>query len=199
MDAEWMTRARARMQASGISQSELATALGCTRGAVGHYLAGRRNPSLEQMESIARALSVDLLWLLRGSTATGIAEDTSGTVFVPLMGDTDTGAGKRPSGQLGAKVGISSCYGLNVVGGKYSPRLYAGEVAVFDAAAEPGPGDEVLVQLRNGNVGLYALVNRSRGHVTLESLAGERVRTRIAEKDIRALHKLIAVFRQGAD
>ncbi|MBI2969878.1 MAG: XRE family transcriptional regulator [Gammaproteobacteria bacterium] len=199
MDSAWTGRARQEMRSRGISQQELARELGCTRGAVGHYLSGRRSPSLEQMEIIARFLQVDLMWLLRGNLPGRVAEsagaDSTSAVHVPIMGSTASGPMRDPSGQLGTGLGSRPCYGLKVSGSDYSPRLYAGEIAVLDPAAAPVPGDEVFIRFRDGGLGLYSLVNRGDARITLESLAGERARRRVDVSDVQLMHKLIAVFR----
>lgn len=199
MDGDWTGRARAQMRARGVSQQDLARLLDCTRGAVGHYLSGRRHPSLEQMEIIARVLGVDLLWLLRGDPPPGVAEpsgaDSDTGLRIPIMGSTGSGFARSPSKRLGMRLGSRACYGLKISGSDYSPRLYAGEIAVFDPVTDAGPGDEVLVRFRDGKMGLYALVNRGRARVTLESLTGDRIRRQVELKDLKAVHKLIAVFR----
>lgn len=199
MDGTWIHRARACMQALGISQRQLAAELGCTRGAVGHYLSGRRNPSLEQMESMARVLRVDLLWLLRGDPPDGVHEtppaDRGGSFQLPIMGSTESGLTPDLSGRLDMRLGSPACYGLRVSGSEYSPRLYVGEVAVLDPGAVTTPGDEVFVQFGNGDFGLYSLVKCGQRQITLESLSGERIRRRVDTSEIGVLHKLIAVFR----
>lgn len=53
----WRARARARMEERGMKQEDLLKPLGVsTRGAVGHYLSGRREPSVEQFRDLAAAL-----------------------------------------------------------------------------------------------------------------------------------------------
>jgi hypothetical protein len=151
------------------------------------------------MESIAKVLSVDLLWLLRGDPPGAIA-DTPDTgsysgLHIPIMGSTGSGFARGPSRQPEMRLGSRGCYGLQISGSEYSPRLYAGEVAVFDPVTAASPGDEVLVRFRDGKMGLFALVSRGRSRITLESLAGDRIRRQVDPKQIKILHKLIAVFR----
>ena len=63
----WMERARRRMADLGITQEDLCALLKVkTRGAVGHYLAGRRKPTPEQVEALAEALQCSVDWLLTG-------------------------------------------------------------------------------------------------------------------------------------
>jgi transcriptional regulator with XRE-family HTH domain len=58
------------MSELGVTQDQLAQELGVTRGAVGHYLNGRREPSLEQMAIIARKLNMTVAELLGESVKT---------------------------------------------------------------------------------------------------------------------------------
>lgn len=77
---EWTDRLRLALKESEISQDALAAILGVTRGAVGHYLNGRRMPPLDLLGKIAESLSVSLNWLLLGkgpksmSDASGIQD-----------------------------------------------------------------------------------------------------------------------------
>ncbi len=66
----WQDRARSVMKEKGITQEALMDVLGVTtRGAVGHYMQARREPSLDQMKALAKHLGVNLEWLLDGSGA----------------------------------------------------------------------------------------------------------------------------------
>lgn len=66
----WYDRAKARMRELGITQEALKQVLGVsTRGAVGHYLTGRRQPTPAQMEALSRTLHISTDWLLTGRRA----------------------------------------------------------------------------------------------------------------------------------
>ena len=56
----WYDKARAGLKARGVRYIDLATRLGCTEGAVGHYLRGRREPSVETLRIIAEAAGLSL-------------------------------------------------------------------------------------------------------------------------------------------
>lgn len=56
---------RARMGA-GLSQRDLARAIGVTHGAVGHWETGRSEPSAGTLTEFARVTHIDLHWLLLG-------------------------------------------------------------------------------------------------------------------------------------
>jgi phage repressor protein C with HTH and peptisase S24 domain len=69
----WQERVRARMHEKKITQAGLGEAIGRTQGAVGHYLNGRREPSLDEFKAIAGALDVSLGYLLDGPENLGPA------------------------------------------------------------------------------------------------------------------------------
>ena len=64
---KWIEIARKRMTDMGISQDDLCEVLGVkTRGAVGHYLNGRREPTLAQLRALAKKLGMGLAEMLEG-------------------------------------------------------------------------------------------------------------------------------------
>lgn len=64
----WSERVRSRMKALGLTQEELAHKMGITRGAITHYLGGRRVPPLKQFQKLAAILKTDPAWLQFGIT-----------------------------------------------------------------------------------------------------------------------------------
>lgn len=65
----WRERARARMKEIGISQERLGEAFGMTPAAIQKWLAGDRQPSLDQINQIADVLNVTQTWLTYGLDA----------------------------------------------------------------------------------------------------------------------------------
>ncbi|MBV9576552.1 MAG: helix-turn-helix domain-containing protein [Gammaproteobacteria bacterium] len=63
----WAIRIKSRMKELGMTQEELASKMGITRGAVTHYLAGRRVPPLKQFQKLASILKADPAWLQFGT------------------------------------------------------------------------------------------------------------------------------------
>jgi len=54
----WALRAKLLMRDQRVTQESLAKMLGTTRGAVGHYFRGRREPDIDTLVIIAKALGV---------------------------------------------------------------------------------------------------------------------------------------------
>ncbi len=67
----WTIRIKSRMKELGMTQEVLANKMGITRGAVTHYLAGRRVPPLKQFQKLAAILKADPAWLQFGTVAEG--------------------------------------------------------------------------------------------------------------------------------
>lgn len=66
MDETWRTRARKRMKDIGETQNSLSEKLEMTQGGLQHWLAGTRQPSLEDINRIAELLRCSPVWLTHG-------------------------------------------------------------------------------------------------------------------------------------
>ena len=188
------------MKAQGTSQEELAEALGCTRGAVGHYLNGRRVPSLEQFENIAKSLKVDLIWLMHGNNYAGVKEGSGEYkvkkgYLLPVNGDTKTGYKRKATAYLSIPTPADKCYALSVDSDDYAPRIYEGEVLLIDPNTEPDAGDEVVIHYKNKQVKLHTFINNRRERTTVDSIVGEKDRQTIKDTDIKSMERVIAIFR----
>ncbi len=63
MNFTWNQLAKARMKQIGLTQERLAEALGKTQGAIGHWLNGRREPSIEDIAAMMKVLGLKELVL----------------------------------------------------------------------------------------------------------------------------------------
>lgn len=67
MQKGWSERTRSLMKERGITQEQLTAVLGVrSKGAVSHYLSGRRSLSVDQAASLAVYLRCSLDWLVLG-------------------------------------------------------------------------------------------------------------------------------------
>lgn len=66
----WAKRIKLRMKELNLTQEMLAGKMGITRGAITHYLAGRRAPPLRQFQKLAAILKTDPAWLQYGTAET---------------------------------------------------------------------------------------------------------------------------------
>ena len=62
--SNWYERAKKRLRAINRTQDEMAEAIGVTRGAIGHWLSGRREPNVSDFAKIATYLETTTSQLL---------------------------------------------------------------------------------------------------------------------------------------
>ncbi|MDC9591674.1 helix-turn-helix domain-containing protein [Xenorhabdus sp. XENO-10] len=70
----WFDIAKDQMKVNGITYDKLAEHLGITRGAVGHWLNGRREPSIREIAAILDFLGVKRVILNSDGTLSAIGE-----------------------------------------------------------------------------------------------------------------------------
>lgn len=75
MEETWRDRARRLMRERRLTQEALAEKLGMTQGGLQHWLAGTRQPTLDQLNEIAHQLGVPAAHLICGLDADDIASD----------------------------------------------------------------------------------------------------------------------------
>jgi transcriptional regulator with XRE-family HTH domain len=84
MIEKWNDRARRRMKEIGETQNTLSEKLDMTQGGLQHWLAGTRQPSLEDINRIAQLLRCEPAWLTHGleegDLLTGMAGSARGTL-----------------------------------------------------------------------------------------------------------------------
>ena len=99
----------------------------------------------------------------------------------------------RKHGDIKVKIQMPSLRGIDLSGG------FSGETILVDPEQEPEPGDEILIQYRNGRLKLHSFINCRKGQVTVDSIVGEKSIQKFSSKDIKFMHKIIAVFRSGTN
>lgn len=88
---EWWTTARKRMAELGLNQDDLADALDMTRGNIGHYLKGRRDPGVGGITKIAKRLGMSVSDLIGDVDQAGrialppLPAQVSGEIAIPRM------------------------------------------------------------------------------------------------------------------
>ena len=192
------------MQELGLSQDNLARLLGLSRGAIGHYLAGRRRPDLQQMERLAEALQVEPAWLLFEPEVAGVQDQPGsygspeGSVRIPVAGTTLTGPGRPGMMPLDLPARLTGCYALQVVDESHAPRLRKDEMVAVSAEREALPGTDVVLGMLNGEVELLRLISRQGGVYRFTGLNGGDTVREIDRAQVVYLHPIIAVlFRDG--
>ncbi len=83
MELKWNELAKARMKEVGITQENLAERLGITQGAIGHWLNGRREPSIKDIAKIMKILGMSELVLNPDGTFTNVGIDANVSYIAP--------------------------------------------------------------------------------------------------------------------
>lgn len=214
MEQDWLDIAKRRMKKLGITQDDLKGPLGVkTRGAVGHYLAGRREMSAEQLRALATALEWSVDQLLTGgqsregdqTESVAVLEPISDIVLrhVPIVGTTQAGPDAHWE-ELGYPVGYGeeyvdtpsfdrNAYALRVRGGSMGLRIREGEAVVVSPNSEAMPGEEVVVKTHDGRVMVKELAYRRRGEIALDSIGVGYDRIVLREQEIEFMHAVVSI------
>lgn len=160
---DWIYRAKQQMSVMEISQDDLANAMNCSRSAVGHYLAGRRKPPVEQLVQIADYLGVSRSWLLFGEVAQSVNEPQASYqthLGTPIHGTNQTGIIEDTLGYLPNISAQTGSYVIKVIDKQLQPHAERGEYILL----QPLPADidncPVLIQQENGTCLVLQLVSK---------------------------------------
>jgi transcriptional regulator with XRE-family HTH domain len=100
MESGFASRLRDALDKKGWSQGELARRIGLTQPAVSQLTAGKREPSTKVQSDIARALEVDVAWLLGGTGTAPVAALTDSAEDLSWHERTVYPDGSRSCGNL---------------------------------------------------------------------------------------------------
>lgn len=106
-DKAWTERAKARMAELGVTQAQLAAGVGALPARIGHYLQGRRDPSLAKFMLIARYLQVTTDWLLFGGAAPPLRQVTLGNTLADQIQRLDPASQRDIEGYVRIKLAAS--------------------------------------------------------------------------------------------
>ncbi len=82
MNMNWFDMAKDQMKVLGITYDKLAEHLGITRGAVGHWLNGRREPSLKEIAAILDFIEIKHVILNSDGTISNINKQASNSINI---------------------------------------------------------------------------------------------------------------------
>jgi SOS-response transcriptional repressor LexA len=165
----WADRIRSRMKELGLTQEELANKLGITRGAVTHYLAGRRVPPLSKFNEIARVLKADAAWLQFGTLVEAQSSSKTGKNValssayrsIPILSWEQAAKNPQVSNlkQEDIKEAIPHIFtdhlqwyalrvkGDSMVASSGNKSFHEGDIIIVDTNAVPNDGDFVVASI----------------------------------------------------
>jgi SOS-response transcriptional repressor LexA len=161
---KWNALAKSRMKEIRVTQEALAEKLGVTQGAIGHWLNGRREPSIDIIISIFNALGMPGVKFNQNGEVIndGDAELTPASIGlrkIPIINEIQAGCwtesiecrsmdGSIETINTDLDLG-SMAFALSVRGDSMAPEILEGDVVVIDPDVDPLPGD--IVAAKNGN------------------------------------------------
>lgn len=183
------------MKELGVTQERLAEQLGVTQGAVAHWLGGRREPDLDTIGRVLRALDLPPL------SVTGSVAGPAGTVFdlatsaiiaaqperlyrYPVLSAVAAGAfadalqpyepGAEPDAELTDYKAKGEAFWLEVEGDSMtwtgSPSIPAGHLILVDTGIEPKPGQLVVAKLVSESAATFKKLISDGGRLFLKPL-----------------------------
>lgn len=213
MDA--IAQIRADMEAAGITQPELAKALGKSFDSVNRLLSGRRKLMAEEADRIREIIA-------RRNTSYGSQEsDQPGasrvsdilthysaatpTGMVPLYGFSISNGGATLRLDAPSKVGVVPAhpfqslvergFAVEVVDETMVPRFEPGEIVYGVRGLAPRRGQDVVVELQDGGAMIRRFVSMDTGSITVEQhVPAKKTTWRINE--VRHLHAVVGSGRR---
>lgn len=158
---KWTDLAKSKMRELKVTQERLAERLGVTQGAIGHWLSGRREPSIEVINKILRELGLPAL-SVQGPSTGNTEEAPANRGNIPLISWVQAGAFQEATeayapGMAEAYLPCPTPHGpwtfaLKVRGqsmyNPHSPRsFHEGEMIYVDPDREAENGSFVVVKL----------------------------------------------------
>ncbi|HFZ0245920.1 TPA: S24 family peptidase [Klebsiella aerogenes] len=190
--------AKAKMKELGISQEKLGETLGVTQGAIAHWLNGKRDPGIENIASIMRALKIDTISLLPDGSVRSPQDELeyAGKLkdgLVPVVGEAMMGADGEfemqevSQGWLRIYSSDPNAFSVKVKGDSMFPRINSGEFVVIEPRTQVCPGDEVFVRTAEGknmikrlgyhrdNTYQFISVNQQHPPLTIDDFAVDKI------------------------
>lgn len=149
------------MKELGISQEKLGEAIGKSQGAVAHWLNGRREPGLDDIANIMRALKIYKVNLLSDGNVTTSSDsfEYAGKLkngLIPVLGEAVMGIDgefemcEELTGWLRIYCSDPDAFSLKIKGDSMFPRINSGEFVAIEPGTKIHPGDDVFIRTKDG-------------------------------------------------
>lgn len=197
----WISAVKARMQDLDLSQEQLAEALGCTQGAVGHWLNGRREPKLEVINQMLKVVGLPPLTVQYSSPDESSESNiepgppiTSPYRAIKIVGTAQMGnegywyALDEGEGFVDVPSRDPGAYALRLKGDSMAPAIRSGWIAVCEPNGRLVPSEYVMIRLVDGESMLKELLYANDVEVSVMSLNDAYGRRTIPVEQIEQMH-----------
>lgn len=180
------SRVKQAREYRGLTQGDLATAIGWTQQALS-TLEKRDSKKSAYTSQIAKALNVDIDWLMGGvGSMVPQPKNNNGSKnpikYVPVKGSAQMGdqgywveldyMGNGGDGYLEVNNASDDAYVIRAVGDSMFPALRSGWYIVFDPRRDPCAGEYVHIVLSDGRNMIKEFVSCQHGVLTVISVNG---------------------------
>ena len=201
---------------AGLSQGRFGAVLGVTREAVSQWEKGSSRPSQDKLEKIAKEHGVTLDWIAGMGPDVGkewtpykVASINShipmlaGRRDLPILGHAKggddayfidngivSGFAERPS----VLDGVEGAYAVEFWDTSMEPVLKHGHLGWVHPLKSIKPGDDVVVQTKDGQAIVKTLVRRTESHVILRQYNPAKD-FKLEREKIKAIHLIVGTLR----
>ena len=155
--------------AAGMSQEKLGEIIGWRQSRVGNYERGIREPRVDDLEKIARALNVSVLWLATGEGPM-VADLPPHLTRVPVISYVQAGSWTEAVDSFPTGNGLETvttdldlgdyAFALRIKGDSMEPEFHEGDIIIIDPSVEPRPGDYVVAKRDKDNEATFKKYRR---------------------------------------
>lgn len=188
-------RLRERREQLGYTTRDLAAKINVTPGTISNIEAQGSMPKLELAYNLAKALNRTTDWILTGKN------EQHNTAQIPILGNTkEKTLFTNDLSNINEYVDFpisAPCrfYALKVNDDSMSPRVLSGEVIIIDPFSTPQTGEDVVVNMKNGEVMIKTLSSIRENNILLNSINSLYQRIIKKYEEIDSIHPIIAVAR----
>ncbi|HGJ5866452.1 MAG TPA: S24 family peptidase [Arsenophonus nasoniae] len=206
---KWNLWAKTKMKEKKLSQKKLGEKLGKTQGAIGHWLNGKREPSIEDISKIMNVLGTHQIILHSDASVQEVKPDVEEYLeYTDMLNEHSiqviSEAVIADDGML-AMSPLSGClrmfspdplaFAIRVKGDSMFPRINSGEFLVIEPSSEISPGDDVFVTLNQRKAMIKRMGYHREGIYQLLSINQEHRPLTIDEKDIVEIYFIAAIVK----
>mgnify|MGYP000913802590 CR=1 FL=1 len=198
---KWNEAVRAKMEQIGLSQEDLAERLGCTQGAVGHWLSGRREPKLDTINQVLAEVGLPPLAFHDEEESNVEPGPPVSSPYreIKILGTAQMGtegywhALDEADGVVDVPSRDPGAYALRLKGDSMAPAIRSGWIAVCEPNGRLVPGEYVMIRLVDGESMLKELLYANEVEVSVMSVNDAYGRRTIPVEQIDQIHYVGAI------
>lgn len=189
------------MEQIGLSQEDLAERLGCTQGAVGHWLSGRREPKLDTINQVLAEVGLPPLAFHDAEESNVEPGPPVSSPYreIKILGTAQMGtegywhALDEADGVVDVPSRDPGAYALRLKGDSMAPAIRSGWIAVCEPNGRLVPGEYVMIRLVDGESMLKELLYANEVEVSVMSVNDAYGRRTIPIEQIDQIHYVGAI------